>query len=39
MANGKFGRPKAADPKRHRYNFKLNDREHVRLCQMLDAAG
>ena len=39
MAKGKFGRPQAADPKRHRYNFKLNDREQTRFAQMLDAAG
>ncbi len=39
MANGKFGRPKATDPRRHRYNFKLNDREQTRFRELLDAAG
>ena len=39
MANGKSGRPKAKDPKTHRYNFKLNDEENIRFCRMLAEVG
>ena len=35
--NGKSkpGRPRLADPRTHRYNFKLNDEENIRFCRML----
>lgn len=31
----KAGRPKATDPKCHRYNFKLTEAQNIRFCQML----
>ena len=39
--NGKSkpGRPRLADPRTHRYNFKLNDEENIRFCRMLAEAG
>ena len=39
MANGKSGRPKAKDPKTHRYNFKLNDEQELHFRKMLEEAG
>ena len=39
MANGKCGRPKASDPRIHRYNFELNTEQNTRFRQMLDKAG
>ena len=39
MANGKSGRPKAKDPKTHRYNFKLNDEQKLHFRKMLEEAG
>ena len=39
MANGKSGRPKAKDPKTHRYNFKLNDEQELHFRRMLEEAG
>jgi hypothetical protein len=39
--NGKSkpGRPRLADPRTHRYNFKLNEEENIRFCRMLAEAG
>ena len=39
--NGKSkpGRPRLADPRTHRYNFKLNDEENIRFCRMLAEVG
>ena len=39
--NGKSkpGRPHLADPRTHRYNFKLNEEENIRFCRMLAEAG
>ena len=39
--NGKSkpGRSRLADPRTHRYNFKLNDEENIRFCRMLAEAG
>lgn len=39
MAQNKGGRPKAADPKRHIYRFRLNDEQNTRFQQMLSEAG
>ena len=39
MALSKGGRPKAADPKRHIYRFRLNDEQNMRFQQMLSEAG
>ena len=39
MAKGKSGRPKAKDPKTHRYNFKLNDEQELHFRKMLEEAG
>jgi len=39
MAQNKGGRPKAADPKRHIYRFRLNDEQNTRFRQMLSEAG
>ena len=39
MAHSKGGRPKAADPKRHIYRFRLNDEQNTRFQQMLSEAG
>ncbi len=39
MAQNKGGRPKAADPKRHIYRFRLNDEQNTRFQQMLCEAG
>lgn len=39
MAQGKFGRPKATDPKIHRYNFKLNEEQETRFRQMMEESG
>jgi len=38
--NGKSkpGRPHLADPRTHRYNFKLNEEENIRFCRMLAEA-
>ena len=38
MAHKKSGRPKAADPKTHRYNFLLNDKQEIRFRKMLEEA-
>lgn len=38
MTQKKCGRPKAQDPKTHRYYFKLNDEQEVRFRQMLSEA-
>ena len=32
---GNIGRPRATDPKIHRYNFKLTEEQHIRFEQML----
>ena len=39
--NGKSkpGRSRLADPRTHRYNFKLNDEENIRFCRMFAEAG
>ena len=39
--NGKSkpGRPRLADPRTNRYNFKLNEEENIRFCRMLAEAG
>ena len=39
--NGKSkpGRPRLADPRTLRYNFKLNDEENIRFCRMLAEVG
>lgn len=39
--NGKSkpGRPRLADPRTHRYNFKLCEEENIRFCRMLAEAG
>ena len=39
--NGKSkpGRLRLADPRTHRYNFKLNEEENIRFCRMLAEVG
>lgn len=38
MTHKKSGRPKAADPKTHRYNFLLNDKQEILFRRMLEEA-
>ena len=38
MTHKKSGRPKVADPKPHRYNFLLNDKQEIRFRNMLEEA-
>lgn len=38
MTHKKSGRPKVADPKTHRYNFLLNDKQEIRFRKMLEEA-
>lgn len=39
MTSTKPGRPKALDPKIHRYSFKLNTEQNARFLQMMHEAG